>query len=100
MYVDNSNGGAAATGLGEEVIKSSGSFLVVELMRQGYSPTAACQEALNRVIKAHNGNPDFQIGYIALRKDGEVGAACLKWNFDHLVTRGGRTNLLNVKGLL
>jgi N4-(beta-N-acetylglucosaminyl)-L-asparaginase len=100
LYVDNSNGGAAATGLGEEVIKSSGSFLVVELMRQGYNPTAACEEALNRVIKAHNGNPDFQIGYIALRKDGEVGAACLKWNFDHLVTRGGRTKLLNVKGLL
>ena len=41
LNVDNSNGGAAATGLGEEVIKSSGSFLVVELMRQGYNPTAA-----------------------------------------------------------
>jgi Asparaginase len=78
LFVDNEVGSAAATGLGEEVIKTTGSFLVVELMRQGYSPNEACSEALNRVIKAHNGNPDFQIGYIALRKDGEAGAACLK----------------------
>ena len=60
-------GSAAATGLGEEVIKTVGSFLVVEMMRQGYSPEEACKEALNRVIKLHNGNPDFQIGYIAMR---------------------------------
>ena len=30
MYVDNEVGGAAATGLGEAVIKTVGSFLVVE----------------------------------------------------------------------
>ncbi len=48
LFVDNEVGCAAATGLGEEVIKSTGSFLVVELMRQGYSPDEACEEALNR----------------------------------------------------
>lgn len=100
LYVDNNIGGAAATGLGEEVIKSSGSFLVVELMRQGYNPEKACIEALKRVITAHNGNPDFQIGYIAIRKDGKVGAACLKWSFDHLITKNGITVLNNVKGLI
>ena len=100
LFVDNEVGCAAATGLGEEVIKTTGSFLVVELMRQGYSPDDACQEALNRVIKAHDGNPDFQIGYIALRKDGEVGAACLKWSFDHAVYKNGENKLLNVKGML
>ena len=51
LFVDNNIGGAAATGLGEEVIKSSGSFLVVELMRQGYDPASACKEALDRVIR-------------------------------------------------
>ena len=40
------------------------------------------KHVLNRVIKAHGGNPDFLGGYIALRKDGEVGAACLKWSFN------------------
>ena len=100
LFVDNEVGCAAATGLGEEVIKTTGSFLVVELMRQGYDSTKACEEALNRVIKAHNGNPDFQIGYIALRKDGEIGSACLKWSFEYALARGGENKLHKIKGLL
>ena len=100
LFVDNEIGCAAATGLGEEVIKTTGSFLVVEFMRQGYDPTKACEEALNRVIKAHNGNPDFQIGYIALRKDGEIGSACLKWSFEYALARGGENKLHKIKGLL
>ena len=100
LFVDNEVGSAAATGIGEEVIKTTGSFLVVELMRQGYSPTKACEEALNRIIKAHNGNPDFQVGYIAMRKDGEVGSACLKWSFDYIVGKNGKSRLHKVKGLL
>lgn len=100
LFVDNEVGSAAATGLGEEVIKTTGSFLVVELMRQGYSPNEACSEALNRVIKAHNGNPDFQIVYIALRKDGEAGAACLKWSFDYALAKNGVNKLHNIKGML
>ncbi len=100
LFVDNEVGCAAATGLGEEVIKSTGSFLVVELMRQGYSPNEACEEALNRVIKSHGGNPDFQIGYIALRKDGEIGVACLKWSFDYAIHKNGVNKLHNVKGLI
>ena len=100
LFVDNEIGCAAATGLGEEVIKTTGSFLVVELMRQGYDPTKACEEALNRVIKAHNGNPDFQIGYIALRKDGEIGSACLKWSFEYALARGGVNKLHKIKGMI
>ena len=37
LYVDNEIGAATSTGNGEEVIRVSGSFLVVEYMRQGYS---------------------------------------------------------------
>lgn len=100
LFVDNEIGCAAATGLGEEVIKTTGSFLVVELMRQGYDPTVACEEALNRVIKAHNGKPDFQIGYIALRKDGEIGSACLKWSFEYALAQGGVNKLHKIKGMI
>ena len=100
LFVDNEIGSAAATGLGEEVIKTNGSFLVVELMRQGYSPKEACEEALKRSIKLHNGNPDFQIGYLALRKDGEVGASCLKWVFDYALAKSGQNKLHKVKGLI
>ena len=38
MYVDNEVGGCCATGLGEAVMKTLGSFLIVELMRQGKTP--------------------------------------------------------------
>ena len=100
LYVDNEIGCAAATGLGEEVIKTTGSFLVVELMRQGYEPTKACEEALNRVIKRHNGNPDFQIAYIAIRKDGLIGSACLKWTFEYALAQEEKNKLYKTVGLL
>ena len=100
LFVDNKIGSAAATGLGEEVIKTNGSFLVVELMRQGRSPREACEEALKRSIDMHNGYPDFQIGYIALRKDGEVGAACLKWSFDYALSKNGSNKIYKVDGML
>ena len=100
LYVDNEIGCAAATGLGEEVIKTTGSFLVVELMRQGYEPTKACEEALRRVIKRHNGNPDFQIAYIAIRKDGVIGSACLKWTFEYALAQEKKNKLYKTVGLL
>ena len=97
LFVDNEVGAAAATGLGEEVIKTNGSFLVVELMRQGYDPKEACEEALKRVIKKHNGNPDFQIGYVAMRKDGKVGSAALKWTFDYALLKKNKNKLFTIK---
>ncbi len=89
--------GLPAIGLGEEVIKTSGSFLVVKLMRQGYDPTAACTAALNRVIKPHNGNPDFQIAYIAIRKDG---SACIKQSFEYALARRGQNKLHKIRGII
>ncbi len=51
LFIDNDIGGATATGVGEEVMKTVGSFLIVELMRQGMSPQEACEEAVNRIVK-------------------------------------------------
>ena len=51
LFVDNEIGGACATGLGELVMRTCGSFLVVELMRQGRSPQQACEEAALRIVK-------------------------------------------------
>lgn len=74
LFIDNDIGGCVATGLGEEVIKTVGSFLVVELMRQGRSPQQACEEAIHRIVKKPNSNfMDFQVGYIAINKKGESG---------------------------
>ena len=75
LYVDNEVGAAVATGLGEEVLKTVGSFLIVELMRQGKSPQEACEEAIRRIIsKPGSDYKNFQVGYVALNKKGETGA--------------------------
>ncbi len=75
LFVDNEIGGASATGLGEEVLKTVGSFLIVELMRQGKSPQEACEEAIGRIVnKPGKDFKDFQVGYIAVNKQGETGA--------------------------
>ena len=75
LFVDNEIGGAAATGLGEEVLKTVGSFLIVELMRQGKTPQQACEEAIGRIVnKPGKDFKNFQVGYIAVNKQGETGA--------------------------
>ena len=44
LYVDGEIGAAGATGIGENVMRHCGSFLIVELMRSGMDPTARRQE--------------------------------------------------------
>ena len=75
LFVDNEIGGASATGLGEEVLKTVGSFLIVELMRQGKTPQEACEIAIGRIVnKPGKDFKNFQVGYIAVNKQGETGA--------------------------
>lgn len=82
LFVDNEIGAAVATGLGEEVIKTVGSFLVVELMRQGKSPQEACEEAIARIVNKPNSNhANFQVGYIALNKQGDTGCYSIHQHF-------------------
>ena len=83
LYVDNEVGGATATGVGEEVIRTVGSFLIVELMRQGKSPKEACEEGVKRIMNKNKGRKDFQIGFIALNKNGETGSYCVHPGFSY-----------------
>ena len=85
LYVDNEGGGATATGWGEAVIRAVGCFLVVELMRQGHSPQAACELAVERVISKNPDWREIQVGFIALGKDGQVGAFCIAPGFNYAV---------------
>jgi N4-(beta-N-acetylglucosaminyl)-L-asparaginase len=81
LFIDNDIGGAVATGMGEEVIKTVGSFLIVELMRNGMSPQLACEEAIRRIVSKDDRYKDFQIAYVAMNKAGEVGAYCIHKGF-------------------
>lgn len=82
LFVDNEIGAAVATGLGEEVVKTVGSFLIVELMRQGKTPQQACEEAISRIVKKPNSNyKNFQVGYIAINKQGVTGCFSIHQHF-------------------
>lgn len=81
LFVDNEIGAATATGLGEEVLKTVGSFLIVELMRQGKSPQQACEQAILRIIEKTPNIQNFQVGYIAVNKKGETGAYSIHEGF-------------------
>ncbi|MFX0555493.1 isoaspartyl peptidase/L-asparaginase family protein [Maribacter sp. CXY002] len=83
LFVDNEIGGATATGVGEEVVRTVGSFLIVELMRQGKSPQEACEEGVRRIIEKNKGKLDFQIGFIAINKKGETGGYCIHPGFSY-----------------
>ncbi len=87
LYVDNEAGGAVATGLGEAVIKTAGSFLVVELMRQGMSPQAACEEAVRRITRKQKGYEDFQVAFLALSREGAIGAYSIHKGFMYALSR-------------
>ncbi|MBD8873569.1 N(4)-(beta-N-acetylglucosaminyl)-L-asparaginase [Rhodanobacter sp. DHB23] len=86
LYVDGDVGGATSTGVGEEVIRNAGSFLVVELMRQGRTPTEACKEAVMRIIKRRpEATKTLQVGFLAMNREGEVGAYAIQHGFTYAV---------------
>ncbi|MGB0950133.1 MAG: N(4)-(beta-N-acetylglucosaminyl)-L-asparaginase [Marinirhabdus sp.] len=89
LYVDNSVGAATATGLGEEVLKTVGSYLIVELMRQGRTPQQACEEAIERILEKTPNHKNFQVGYIAVNKKGETGHFAIHQGFSVTTCQGG-----------
>ena len=98
LFVDNEIGGATSTGMGEAIIKVAGSHLVVELMRQGYSPEEACKAAVERIIKKEPKYNDLQVGFLALRKDGEVGGYAIHKGFNYaLMTSQTENRLIDAK---
>jgi N4-(beta-N-acetylglucosaminyl)-L-asparaginase len=98
LYVDNEIGGATSTGVGEEVIRNVGSFLVVELMRQGYHPQEACKMAVNRIIKKKPETAkNIQVGFLAINKKGEYGAYAIQQGFEFSVCDAKQQDLV-IKG--
>ena len=97
LFLDNEVGAAAATGLGEAVIRTSGSAMVVELMRQGHSPLDACKKIVDRISKIHKSGPDWeylQVGFIAMNKKGEYAGYSLRKGFNYAICDSSKQNLL------
>lgn len=85
LYVDGDVGAAGSTGRGEANLYGLCSYLVVEQLRMGKSPTDAGMEALRRIKAAtvekrlldDNGNPKFQVNFYVVNRTGEFAGVAL-----------------------
>ncbi len=100
LFVDGETGGAVATGTGELVMKTLGSFLVVELMRNGKTPAEACEEAVKRIAKKIPDYKKHQVGFIALNKSGEFGSFCIQPGFNFALKTDAETRLIDAESWL
>jgi len=97
LFVDNEVGAAGSTGRGESVIQIAGGHTVVEFMRAGKRPEAACLAALERLVQAtrvpylldDKGRPSFDVKFYAVNKKGETGSAAIWSGAKHAVCRSG-----------
>ena len=85
FYVESGVGGAVATGLGEDIMRTCCSFRVVELMRSGTSPQQAVEQVVrsaHETILRHGGKPDC-IALVCMNAEGAWGAACNHQDFTY-----------------
>jgi len=102
LYVDGEIGGCSATGLGEYIMKSQTSFLVVELMRQGKSPEDACKEALERIVNKYwkDREQDFQVGLVAMNLQGDFAGYSILPGYTYAVNINGESQMIKAPCLL
>ena len=101
LIVDNEAGAATATGMGELVLTTLGSFLTVEFMRQGMSPLEACKAAVMRTIEKNKDSyKEMQVGYVALDKYGRYGAYSIQPGFQYTVTYQNHNKVYDAQSYL
>ncbi len=101
LFVDNEVGAATSSGVGEEVIRICGTHLVVEFMRQGYSPENACKKAIERIVKRDREKArSIQVGFLAMNKKGEHGAYAIQKGFVYSVKTDNINKIIPSKYLL
>jgi len=97
LYVDDEVGAAGATGVGENVMRYCATYQIVELMRQGMHPQAACEEVVHRTARADPRGYALDVCFIALDKQGRYGAAASNQTFPFAVATPAGSRLLEVK---
>ncbi|MEP1033707.1 N(4)-(beta-N-acetylglucosaminyl)-L-asparaginase [Ekhidna sp.] len=99
LFVDNDYGAAVATGMGELMMKTLGSFLVVELIRQGAAAQEACEDAIQRIVDKLD-YKSFQVGYLAMDIAGNTGAYAIHPGFNYAEMVDGKNELIDAKSYL
>ena len=101
LFVDNEIGAATSSGVGEEVIRICGTHLVVEFMRQGYSPEQACKKAVQRIVKRDPIKAkSIQVGFLAMNKKGQYGAYAIQKGFVYSVKSNTENRIYPSKYLI
>lgn len=101
LFVDNEVGACVATGQGEDVIRVAGSYSVVELMRQGLSPEAACKKIIDRIIKIKKEKAkEIQVAFLAINKKGIVGSFAIHKGFSYAIKNESVEQLVNAKSVM
>ena len=94
LFADGEVGAAGATGIGENVMRYCGSFLIVELMRTGMDPTSACRATIERIARQERKAPaDLHINFLAIDKQGRWGAAGTDVGYEIAVVTNGSATL-------
>lgn len=83
FYADDEAGAAAATGVGEEIMKGLISFRAVQYLKEGFSPQEAAEKAIlethQRLLRA--GHQPGNMAVICLDNKGRFGAAANHHHF-------------------
>lgn len=89
-YADSDVGAAAATGMGEDIMKMPVSFLAVEMMSNGMTAQQAAEAAINKHLDTFKQKGvecrDFSI--ITMKNDGAWGASTTSKHFSFVVYDG------------
>ncbi len=99
IYADDEIGCAGATGWGEELWKNAASFRTVSYMEQGLSAQEACEKTVRQMIRRQPNASEMACVVLALRKDGDFGAATTMGEFHLWVCRDGELECKVFKGL-
>lgn len=87
LYVDDEVGAATGTGVGEDIVRVAGSHAVVEAMRAGLDPAAACRRVIQRLARLRGDRiADHQVALLALDRQGRAGGFALRPGFTYAAT--------------
>ncbi len=96
LFVDGAVGAATCSGMGELMLRNLTSFLIVELMRSGLDPQAACESALRRMGEKEDLKKEL-VAVCAVDKWGRVGSFSSKKGFKTTVFEKEQTTVSDSK---
>lgn len=88
FYCIDSIGGAAATGVGEDIMKGCLSYEIIREMSEGSHPQVACEKVLKKHVQNFKkiGHESGSMSVIALGKSGNYGASTTKKEFPFVIS--------------